>query len=333
MTHPAVAASVDGVPVAGLFLNRLVDLTILDRGGVRSDTIEITFDDSPPHFQSPRRGARIEVTLAMPGGASFRGSYIVDRVTWSCLPYKITVAGHAADLRAGMRTLRSRHWDDTPVGDIVAGIAGENGLEPVMAEAVSGHVYDWIAQQDESDLHFPERLARRHGALFSIKEGRLLWLERGAGARASGELLPRVLIHRDDVIPGTFRMSETDVDLFGTVRAFWQDRDGATRQPVEVEGIAGRDGVEVLREPFGSRDEAEKAAQAAAVEMRQGRVSLSLSVVGRPDLMAGGPVTVLGIRPLIDGRIFVLDQVQHHYSKSGGLRTALSGRIVANEES
>lgn len=48
---------IDGVPVSGLFFERLISLNITDREGIQSDTLELVFKGVSPHFASPRRGA------------------------------------------------------------------------------------------------------------------------------------------------------------------------------------------------------------------------------------------------------------------------------------
>lgn len=328
--HPKVSVDIDGVPVSGLFFERLVSLNITDREGIRSDTLELVFNDAAPHFASPRRGAVASVTILSGGGGGFVGSYVIDRVDHSCLPYTITVGGHSADLRSEMKTNKSRHWDDKSVKDIVTEIAGEYGLKPKIADAVSGHVYAWIGQQDESDLHFLERLAKRQGALFTIKNGALLWLERGAGKTADGTVVPSAIIIPTSMVEGSCRVSENDVDRFGKIKALYQDRGGAKRQEVIVDGDTEADGEHVIREPFSSKEEAKAAAEAYAREMLRGLVKTSCTIVGRPALMAGQPVKYQGVRPGVDGTEFIIEMVKHSYTKSGGLRTSFSGKLKAD---
>ncbi|MEP4950065.1 MAG: contractile injection system protein, VgrG/Pvc8 family [Paracoccaceae bacterium] len=327
MTHPKVLVDIDGVPVSGLFFERLVSLNITDREGIRSDTLELVFNDGAPHFASPRRGAVASVTILSGAGGGFAGVYVIDRVDYKCLPYTITVSGHAADLRSEMKTSKSRHWDDTSVKDIVTEIAGEYGLEPKISDAVSSHVYPWIGRQDESDLNFLERVAKRHGALFTIKNGALLWLERGAGKTAGGTSVPAAVVIPTSIVEGSCRVSESDADRFGKVKAFYQDRGNAKRQEIIVEGDPEADGEHVIRDPFGSKSEAQAAAEAFAREMMRGLVKTSCAIVGRPALMAGQPVKYLGVRPDVDGREFIIEMVKHSYTKSGGLRTSFEGKL------
>lgn len=327
--HPKILVDIDGVPVSGRFFDRLVSLNITDREGIRSDTLELVFNDAAPHFASPRRGAIANVRILSGEGSGFSGAYVIDRVENKCLPYTMTVGGHSADLRSEMKTSKSRHWDNKSVKDIVSEVAGEYGLEPKIAETVSDHVYAWVGQQDESDLHFLERLAKRHGALFTIKSGVLLWLERGAGKTAGGTVIAPIVIGPTSIVENTCRVSESDVDRFGKVKALYQDRAGAKRQEVVVVGDAEAGGEHVIREPFSSKAAATAAAEAFAREMLRGLIKTSCTVVGRPALMAGQPLYYLGVRPGLDGREFVAETVRHTYTKSGGLRTAFDGKLKA----
>ncbi|NIZ11100.1 phage late control D family protein [Pseudooceanicola sp. HF7] len=328
-THPKVLVTVDGKPVSGLFFERLISLAVTDREGVQSDAVEFTFNDAAPHFESPRRGAVVSVTIQTGTGGGFAGSYVVDQVDMTCLPYTMTVRGHSADFRSEMKTNKTRHWDGRTVRDIVQDIAGGYGLQSKVSDAVSGHQYDWIGQQDETDLAFLERLSERHGALFTIKAGVLLWLKRGAGETAGGTVMDASVIDAASLIAGSCRISEQDVDRFATVKAYWQDLGGAARREVVVAADPQATGERVLRSPFGSAAEARAAAQAAAREGQRGLVEMSCAINGRPDLMAGQPVTFAGVRPSVDGREFILETVQQSFSKGGGLRTSLSGKLRA----
>ena len=330
MTHPSIQVSVDGVPVSGAFSNRLVSLTITDREGIRSDTLELVFDDAPPHIQSPRRGAVVNVTLSNGAGGGFVGSYIIDRVEFSCLPYTISVRGHSADLRSEMKANKTKYWDNASVKAIVEEKAKDYGLKAKISESVSGHVYDWIGQQDESDLNFLERLARRQGALFTIKNGVLLWLERGTGKTADGTTIAPSVVLLPSIIEGSCRMSETDVDRFATIKAYWQDRRGAKRQEIIVPADPEGSGEHVLRDPYSSKAEAEAAAKASAREIVRGLIEVNCAIDGRPGLMAGQPVLFSGVRPVVDGRTFIVDLVTHSFAKSSGLRTSFRGKLKAD---
>lgn len=326
MIRPEIFVTVDGTPVAGAFFTTLISLAISDREGLASDSMELVFADAPPHFQSPRRGAVVRIEIVTDGGGSFAGSYVVDRVQFACFPHTITVGGHSADLQSEMKTARTRHWDDVTVRDVVEEIAGDYGLEPRIADAVSGHHYDWLGQQEETDPHFLERLARRHGALFTIKDGRLLWVERGRGRTASGDSLAPLVIGRSSIIEGSCKVTISDAATVKAVKAYWQDRAGAERREIVVECDPEATGEHVIRTAFETEAAARDGAEAVATELRRGAMETSCAIEGRPALTAGQPVAYRGVRPLVDGVEFILETVQHRYGKTTGLRTTFSGK-------
>lgn len=329
MIRPIVVITVDGKPVGSIFDSRLISLSITDNEGIQSDSLTMTLSDGQPHVAPPRRGAAVSVVVTIGVIVTFLGNFVINSVSRSCLPNTITVKGHSADLRSEMKAGKSRHWDNSSIKSIVSGIAGEYGLETKIADAVSSYVYPWIGQQDESDLSFLDRLALRHGALFSIKNGLLLWLERGAGKTAGGATIGPAVISPETLITGSCKVSETDVDRFKTVKAYWHDRNGAQRRPVVVPGDDSATGEHVLKWPYASKEEAEAAAKSAAREMLRGATSMSCWVSGRPDLLAGQPLVFAGVHPFVDGIEFILDRVTHQYTKASGFRTSVSGKLRA----
>ena len=203
---------------------------------------------------------------------------------------------------------------------------------------------------------FPRRLAKRHGAFFTIKNGVLLWLERGKGETADGSAISTVTIRRPVVVERSLRVSETDTDRFATIKAYYRTHAAAaktdgevatgdevwdilggeegtsTRQAVVIKAAEDGAGEKVLKETYGSRAEALRAAKAAKREMERAQIETSCTLIAHPDLQAGQPISYEGIRPQVDGREFILDTVRHSYTKSGGLRTALKGRLKADED-
>lgn len=320
MPHPIVELTVDGQPVAGAFYERLVSLTVTDKEGVSSDTFSAELNDGPPDFlRLPRTGAIVDVRLGYrETSVSSVGRFTVDKVEAKCLPYGLSISGKAADLRSGkLKEEQERHWDKKKVKDIVSEIAGEAGLSASVDSEVGDHEYEWVAQQDESDIHFLERLARRHNALFSIKNGRLVFAKKGAGQSASGVSTGSVFVTPDRIIQGTCRFEANDRTKYKKVVAYYQDRDKAERVEVEADADAEGDSVFRITEPFADAGEADKAAQSKAKDLERGKGSAGVTVVGDTSIIAGAPLLFRGVRPGLDGVPYIIDTVTHEYSKSG----------------
>ncbi|KZL16836.1 Phage late control gene D protein (GPD) [Pseudovibrio axinellae] len=80
--------------------------------------------------------------------------------------------------------------------------------------------------------------ARRHGALFSIKDGRLVFAKKGSGTSASGKELPVAVISKQQIINGTCRVHFGDRSRDKSVKAFYRAPNKARR--VSVEAVADK---------------------------------------------------------------------------------------------
>lgn len=328
--HPIVEMSVDGHPVAGAFYERLIELSCEDKAGIESDRFDAKLLDGPPDFLAmPRKGAIVIVKLGYrETGLRQVGRYVVDTVKGACLPYSISIGGKAADLRKGkLKTRSERHWDSKTVGEIVKEVAGEAGLNARVAQSIGQHRYTWIAQQDETPLHFLERLARRHNALFAIKDGQLVFAERGSGLALSGASMGEIVVTPERVIQGSLDFEFSDRNAYGKVTAYYQDRNKAKRIEVDAAGGGSGDSVYRLPEPYADAAEADKAAQAKAKQLKRGEGSFSVEMEGDTGISAGVPLVCKNVRPGLDGVPWLVESVTHSFSKSQGFRSKIEAKL------
>ncbi len=328
--HPIIELTVDGKPVAGAFYERLMEFSCEDKEGIESDRFDAKLLDGPPHFlELPRKGAVVVAKLGYrETGIRQVGRYIVDTIKGACLPYSVSIGGKAADLRKGkLKTRGENHWDDKTLREIVEEVAGDAGLTARVSEAIGQHRYKWIAQQDETPGHFLERLARRHNALLTVKDGKLVFAERGSGLSLSGASMGEVVVTPDVVIEGTLEYEFNDRQAYGKVTAYYQDRDKAKRIEMEVEAGGASDSVYRLPEPYADAAEADKAAQAKAKQLKRGEGSFSVEMPGDTGIVAGAPLICREIRPGLDGVPWLIDGVTHSFSKAQGFRSKISAKL------
>lgn len=325
-----IEITVDGQPVAGAFYERLVSLSVTDKEGVTSDSFTAELNDGPPAFLAlPRTGAIVDIRLGYQGGGLRSvGRFTVDKVSAKCLPYSVSISGKSADLRKGkLKENRERHWDNRTVSDIVGEIAGECGLAATVDGEIGSFKYEWLGQQDEQNILFLERLARRHNALFTIKDGRLIIAKRGSGLSASGEFVGTVIVVPPIILQGTCSFEANDRTRYKKVVAYHQDKGRAERVEIEVEADADGDSVYRLPEPYADPAEADKAAQAKAKQLKRGEGAASVTVVGDTGIVAGAPLLFQGVRPGLDGVPYLIDTVTHEVSKRGGFTTKISAKL------
>lgn len=327
MKTPIAEIKVNGKAVASIFNERLISVTITDKEGVTSDTISCDLNDGNPFAKIPKKGDIITASLGYKEtGMAYFGSFTADDPEVRCLPYGMTINGKGANVRDQAKQHRSRHWDKKTVKDIVSEIAGENGLSPVIDSEVGAHLYDWFGQQDESDLHVVERLARRHGALFSVKDGKLVFAKKGSGKSAGGSALTPVVATPANIIEGTCRTTFSHRSKFKKVKARHQDR--AQAKPIEVEEDSDGEGsaTYTLPEPYADEAEAKTAAKAKAKDLKSETIRTSVDLFGDQTIRAGAPFSYSGVRPELDGIEFIIETATHKLSK-GGYITSVEAKL------
>lgn len=326
---PRVEVSIDGVPVAGHFYERLLSLSVTDEEGMKSDTVDIELNDGPPNFLAiPRKGAIISVKMGFGDDLVPKGLFTADKVNVDCLPYKMSISGKAADLRSGkLKERQERSWDKSKLGDILSQIATESGLTPAVDDDLADFEYDWLAQQDESNINFLRRLAERHNGLFAVKQRRLIFTRLGSGLSASGVPLGSVILTPEKIKVGSLKVEINDRTKYSKVVAYYQDSDKAERVEIDADADADGDSVYRLPEPFASPAEADKAAQAKAKELQRGEGSVSVTVIGDAGIDAGLPLLFADVRPGVDGVPYIIKTAKTSYTKTGALEVAVSGRL------
>lgn len=223
-------------------------------------------------------------------------------------------------MRASLKAQRSRAFDATTIGEIVADIAGDHGLTSAVSAELAGIAIAHRDQTNESDLHFLTRLGRDFGAVAAPKDGRLVFAPASTGLSASGKALDTVTLKRTDLT--SWKGVSADRNNQGSVRARYRDNRAARTHYARA---GSGDPVKTLRSTY--RDEAAAQAAADAELARSGRAAngIELTLPGRPVLVAQTPIETAGLRPELTGR-WIARTVQHALDfDSAGFVTTVTG--------
>lgn len=329
--YPVCEIRINGQPVGGIFLARLISCEVSDKEGLASDTMRVELHDDPP-ATIPEPGDTISARMGYGSALADMGEFIIDKVEVRALPGRLSISAKAVDVAGEAKAMTERHWDDATVAEIVGEIASELGLTAAVDPAIGERVIDWIAQVGESPIAFLERLAGRQGALFSIKGGTVIFASRGAGQTPDGRALTAARITPSIVIPDSLIFSLTSRSKYGKVVASYMDRGTARRVEVEVESDEEGDATYRIEAPLATEDEARRAAEAKADDLKRGQLTFRCEVIGDPTARAGAPVVFSGCRVGMDGREWIASEATHRWSKSGGYRTRLAGSIKTKTE-
>ena len=321
MAAPAVRVEVDGAVIEA----RLAELRITLTADEESDSLELRFADAGGDLAAPAAEREIRAWLGWQDAPlTFMGAYFHDESDADVLPRTLSIRATAADLRRNSiwKAPRTRSWHDATLGDVVAAVAREHGLDAAIARDLAGAALGHVDQTAESDLHLLRRLAQDHGATLKMAAGRLVLIRRGAGRTASGNALPiwrpaPPASKRSPVLSA--RVSVRGRPRYASVIASYADFDFAGVQ--RVRAGAGDPAFE-LRPLYQDRATAEAAAAARLARANRQTETLDMEVVGDPALVAETPVVSEGWGGIMDG-VWTIARATHIVTPRTGYRTRL----------
>ncbi|MCU7933745.1 MAG: hypothetical protein KZQ99_02555 [Candidatus Thiodiazotropha sp. (ex Dulcina madagascariensis)] len=315
--QPTFSIVVGGQDITGVIAGRLISMAVTDEAGQQSDTVSITLDNRDRRISMPEKGAVLLVSLGYRDtGVLFNGRYTVDEVSVYGTPLTMTIAGKAADMRAGMKERKTRAFTNTTLGDLVATVAADHGMTAKVGDDLASVAVARVDQTNESDIHLLTRLAADYGAVSKPANGFLLFVKRGQAKSASGQLIPPVAITADQV--SNYRFTFADRGKYKSVIAHWHNTATGEREPVSAGD--GRPAY-TLRGSYPDQPAASAAAAAKLASLQRGEGTGSITLPGDPRLAAEGIVTLSGFMDGVDGD-WLASRVAH--SLTGTYSTSLS---------
>lgn len=309
---PDFRITADSRDVTAAIRDRLLDLRVSDAAGTESDTLELRLDDRASALALPRTGAALEVELGYRRtGLAAMGRFVVDEIGIEGPSAVLTVRARSADLRQGLKSPKTRSWDNLTLGDLVAAIAAEHGYTPRVAASLAGRQIVHLDQTGESDLHLLTRLAEEAGAVAKPADGNLLFVVKGEGRSAAGKSLPSVALTRQDLTRWQVTIAERG--RYGAVKAHWRDLAAGTEVAVQA---GDGEPVFTLRNIYPDQAAALAAARTQLAASTRQVVTIRLSLPGDHRLVAESRIKLSGIRPGVDGE-WSITRATHIYDGSG----------------
>lgn len=329
--RPAFRILADSRDITDAIRDRLLELTITDEAGIKSDQMKLTLDDRRAENGAvaslPRMGTRLAVSLGYAEtGLRAMGSYLVDEIDLRHPPATLSVGARAADMAGGFRGRKTRSWSGVTLGGLVRQIAKEHGYTPKVDAQLGRIAIPHLDQRAESDMALLTRLAEQHDAVAKPVHGHLVLARAGESKAVSGANLPRISLHVSEITSWSYRHSarspaagtavrsphsNADGEVIGGYKARWWDHHAGKDLWVTV----GKEPFEEL--PYRHRTAAEAKA-AAAAKMNTGKRKqggLSITMPGDTRFAAECHLSV-ALRPSLatDWRI---TKVEHRLNNSG----------------
>ncbi|MDR3347200.1 MAG: hypothetical protein LBN32_01165, partial [Helicobacteraceae bacterium] len=270
--------------------NNLTPLRITFNAGDESDELSLSVAGL---FKRPRYGDTLKVWIGTDGKeAVYFGKFVVqtsERVDNNML----SITASSANFKS-LKTKRDEAYEKQTLSAIAATIATRNDLA---LKSDLDAAIEYIAQSNESDAAFLKRLADTYDALFSVKNGTLVFRKKDKGD------LPIYEVSAKNC--KSLRVKYSDRTEY--MSAIIVKHDTQTNEQVEFTLGEGEPALRIKRD-FADETEAIAKAAAALQKANRGIVSGSLSIVHQP-IFAGG---VLRLRETIgDDGDYTITKAQH----------------------
>ncbi|MGO4735994.1 phage late control D family protein [Bosea sp. 2KB_26] len=327
---PLISIEVNGKEVAAGFYGRLIKATLTDEAGQKSDKVTFELDDAQNAIIAPPPKATILVKLG------FKETGLVPKGTFEMQPVAfkgdantgetLTIQASAADLKRKLKGKGRESFANKTVKEIAETIAQRNGMTVAIDPDLASIKLDFRARVDVSEIDFLTTLGDEFDAVVKPMGDKLVISRRGAGKSVSGLLLPAIAIEKRDC--ADWEVTPDGRTEYATVKAAWIDQKTGKRQTAEAK--TGLEGPEtVLRSPYPTKEQAEKAAMAEARRLTRQSGDGYFKLYGRPEARAEADVIAgQSFRKEIAGT-WRSDSVEHVFEASGFITTV---NIAAKED-
>ena len=324
---PAFRLDVEGEDVTDRVRRHLVELRVTLTADSTSDSLQVTLSDAPGVLARPAAERELQVSLGYrETGLTALGVYYHSETDIELVPRRMVLRATAADFRrrSTLKAPRSRAWQATTLGQVVADVAAAHGYEPRVASALAGAAIGHIDQTAESDMHLLRRLARIYDATVKAAGGYLVMMPRDAARSAGSDTpLPTYTAAPERGTVLTARVSWRGRPKYSSVVASYHD----VRAGALTHVTAGRgDPAYVIREPRPDRAQAIADATARLSRLQRQTAALEMSVAGDPSLAAQGRVATSGWGDGTDGT-WTISRATHILT-ARGFQSQVSAAIV-----
>ncbi|WP_212113089.1 phage late control D family protein [Bartonella queenslandensis] len=314
-THPFIEVRVGEKLVHEVFYQRLLTATITDHAGNEADTFEAEFDDRGHDLEVPSSNSALQVTFGYQNSIrAFMGRFVVESVVsiGGSDGEILRLCGKSASMQKELKEQASEHFDHKTIAEIVETLAKRHGYQAKVSPQFTKQILPYVVRTDQSAVDFLTRLADRMRVRFLIKDHKFLFL--------SGDNLPALTLHKHDCSSWEFTLEPRT--QYGTIEASYFDR--STGQQCQVKHQTGFSGpVRRLRSCYPCQEEAQTAAASESDRLCRAVGSGSLTLAGRPEIMADQPLILQGFRGQING-LWKAATVTHSYEKQSGYTTEIT---------
>lgn len=304
---PRFELHVNGAVLDSNLTNNTASLEITDDAGFENDTLTLSLDDSADMLPIPPAGAKIKVYIGYEENLTYFGSYTYDEATVELVPRKLSLTAKAVNMTSAIKSNRTKSHVDLTFNDIVETVGKAWELATDVWDDIGKRKLGYVEQDNESDLNFLQRMARREHVSIKVVDDTLV-------AQPFADKRPDTPIIEIDPL----RIHTASIKLKArpdsvSTNALYHDND--TGQDVVVNEDAD-DNAYTHRHTFANKEEAQRAADALAEKTSRETAELTLTMDGNAEIRADKKIKITGVSNKFDGE-YITKNVRHTFNESG----------------
>jgi len=289
MVTPYFALTVNNIDVTLSIRDILIRLEYVDYANLKSDELNLTVEGA---WNIPKEDDVMELWI----GYEETGVWLAGTFVVQSLPFgkdSTTVRATSTNFSKTLKEKTTKTYKSTTLSKIVSKVAKRNALD-FRCDIEEDVLY--MAQKDESDLHFLTRLATEHDAVFKIKKDLLIFIKKEE----------TTVVHVDLNECSSFSGEPKKREKYKSCTVSYHD----SKENKKIVITAG-EGEPVLKmeEHFSSESEALIRAKKALKNSERKEFKGSFNIYGQ-DINAGAKLTLFGDSRLED-REFSITKVTH----------------------
>jgi len=288
--------------VTSTLQKELISITFKDEENDNADELTIKVGGE---FARPQYKDELKLYLGYGDDLVYCGLFRVQTTTRNNNNI-LTISATGVNFSSILKEKRDITYEKISIKDICQQIASRNNLK-IKSDFNDVFILS-VAQSNESDLHFLNRLAKNYNAIFNIKNDTLIFTHKIKDDKKNKDL-PSYTVSADEV--STLSIKHSNKTLYKSCKSIWHDtKENKTKEIV----IGAGEPVLINKGNFINEAEAKSKAQAKLERAVQGLVGGSLSMAGVV-IFAGGTLNL--VDTLEDDGEYRIKSVNHSFTSSG----------------
>jgi len=302
VTKPTFKLLANDKDVTSALQKELISITFKDEENDNADELTIKVGGE---FSRPQYEDELKLYLGYGTNLIYCGLFTVQTTARNDNNI-LTISATSVNFSSILKEKRDITYEKISIKGICQQIASRNNLK-IKSDFDDVSILS-IAQSNESDLHFLDRLAKNYNAIFNIKNDTLIFTHKIKNYKKNKNL-PSYTLSADEV--SNISIKHSNKTLYKSCKSIWHDtKENKTREVVVGVG----EPILMNKGNFKNVAEAKVKAQAKLERAVQGLVSGSLSMDGEV-LFAGGTLNL--IDTLEDDGEYRIKSVDHSFTSNG----------------